>query len=99
MELMVLYIQYVPGWSNNSNCVPVIVFLAVLYSYHYYMDNNNNGHKQAPSFVLDKSSLVEDLNALLQFLGPEPNIKSGAHNNRIKQETKMVHKRTKIIYH
>ena len=37
-------------------------------------DDNNNEHKQAPSFVLDKSSLVEDLNAFAQFLGPEPSV-------------------------
>ena len=33
--------------------------------------SDDDGHKQAPSFVLDESSLVQDLNALAQFLGPE----------------------------
>ena len=58
---------------------------------------NNNIYKQAPSFVLDESSLVEDLNALPQFLGPEPSVKPGAHN-RIKQKATIVHKHTKMIY-
>ena len=45
--------------------------------------SDNNGHKQTQSFVLGKSSLVQDLNALAQFLGPEPSVKSGTQNNRI----------------
>lgn len=61
--------------------------------------SNNDGHEQAPSFVLGKSSLVEDLNVLAQFLGPEPGVKPGAQNNRIKRNATIVYKRTKEIFH
>ena len=47
------------------------------------MSDNEDGHKQAISFVLDKYSLVQDLNALAQFLGPEPGVEPGAQNNGI----------------
>ena len=47
------------------------------------MSNNNKGHKQAPSFVIDESNLVQDLNALAQFLGAEPSIEPGTQNKGI----------------
>ena len=47
------------------------------------MSDDNDRAKQAPSFVLDESNLVQDLNALAQFLGPEPSIKPGTQNNVI----------------
>ena len=46
-------------------------------------DNNKNGHKKAPSFVLDESSIVQDLNALMQFLGPDPSVEPGTQNKGI----------------
>ena len=47
------------------------------------MSNNDDRHKQDPSFLLDESSLVQDLNALAQFLGPEPSIEPCTQNNGI----------------